>query len=747
MRQHSVTRVLCGLLTVFMLCTLLPAAAFADDGEETAIVETASATNGYQETTISYHYKGFIGNDCLCEVPFSDGYFVGDPTEYNHHLAQASIGLATASMRIKDAKDQAANVKDYLTQAGFDNLTLEGYDKETSKDTVSTAIASREEDGYTLVVVTVCSGGYKNEWLSNLTVGSGEEHEGFSYAAGIVEGRVLRFLASHHITGKVKLWSTGFSRGAAVSNLVCGHLMEMDIFDAIYGYFFATPRNTKNPVAYENLFNILGKFDPVTMVPLAEWGYGRYGRELYVKAQQTDSDWMIPFLNASADYYENAGGVVLTNNPEVAQQLRNALECLSRVFPTSEEYAANLQPLLIAAYSANATDDPLVLINAIRSFSSSGLTTSELEALKAFFNYLSASIVLYTRGNSEQIKLGNWDESTSVAHNIVREHESPTYLYWLMSSENPDDIYSDSCQYVRLIIEGNVTADIYCGSTWCGHISENSTNVTDTEEGMEDYMEDLGLLEEDVSEETEENVSSLAPVLHHSYDSGRTVIDVPLDREYSILVTGLEDGEIRYYPIYCDTRNNTSRLDGVTSVSGRAGTVHDIYVTKDQETGEPIVDSSDVTALTRAYSNEEALSIILKAEHISTSYLSLGGMQVIAYIVLGLLGILIILSFVRLIHRIVKKKPATGMVRIISIAITYVFLILAFLAIKFFVPSNRRIPLILLIIGGFFTIIVVVGSVMRNRAYRKSELKRQREAKDDPTFRREDPGEITDSED
>ena len=110
---------------------------------------------------------------------------------------------------------------------------------------------------------------------------------------------------------------TGHSLGAAVANLVAGHLnsckdtnhcpgsrTEKDI----YAYTFATPKTVKNKQGneYQNIFNILNNNDVVPLVPTnilalnwADNGWTRHGRDFRITMpMDVDLWWLKPFDTA-----------------------------------------------------------------------------------------------------------------------------------------------------------------------------------------------------------------------------------------------------------------------------------------------------------------------------------------------------------------------------------------------------------------------------------------------------------------
>ena len=59
----------------------------------------------------------------------------------------------------------------------------------------------------------------------------------------------------------------------------------------IYAYTFATPAAVKHPpaVGYENIFNIINPMDFVPQVMPSDWGYGRFGTDLFLPTEEFSS--------------------------------------------------------------------------------------------------------------------------------------------------------------------------------------------------------------------------------------------------------------------------------------------------------------------------------------------------------------------------------------------------------------------------------------------------------------------------
>ena len=126
--------------------------------------------------------------------------------------------------------------------------------------------------------------------------------------------QIEKYKRDHNISGSTIAWISGFSRAGAVSNLLAADLTKSSKYERVYAYCFAPPNNTREPVAYPNIFNIVGKDDPVPRIPFKEWGFERHGITLYNPSSSVDSDFYEKALEAEKineqllgrEFYDNA---------------------------------------------------------------------------------------------------------------------------------------------------------------------------------------------------------------------------------------------------------------------------------------------------------------------------------------------------------------------------------------------------------------------------------------------------------
>ena len=293
-------------------------------------------------------------------VVYSDEIFFKDSNVYHHFLAKQSIGLALTSFNLdgdyKDEDDESiGTLYHYLFSTGFDDLRIDDYYKETSEYTVGSAIGNKkiEKDGesYTLFVVAIRGGNYKNEWQSNLSVNSGIRHEGFDSAATLVTDRVLSYISSQNEPGKYKLWITGFSRAGAIANLVAANLNNTLLFDknSVYAYTFAAPEvvwgevDTEN---YTNIYNIMNASDFIPQFVPMQWGYAHYGINKYITGAEFDSKHASKYKLVQDELAEE--GITTNYNPNFNLRVRLLFGIFLELAPNEFIFTDYVQPLFLS---------------------------------------------------------------------------------------------------------------------------------------------------------------------------------------------------------------------------------------------------------------------------------------------------------------------------------------------------------------------------------------------------------------
>ena len=304
---------------------------------------------------------GITVNNLGMKIPctYQDAYFARPPKNYNHKMAITSLALASSAMvsseehkkgvfnnperdslpsddgsddyqlRKKEVEEQF-RAKEFYEAAGFENYWPRHYKEKPTENSIAFVMANKNIDEIqtTVISIAIRGGGYDAEWGGNFNVGTAKEHHGFSAAADIVLSDLDWFLVLNNEKIKykdnIKYWITGYSRSAAVGNLVAAKLtsgnidskhknVNMYLPKTVYAYLFEPPKPTKDVDAknsiYNNIFNIVNREDPVPRVAPGEWGYKRYGIDCYLPSRETYSDSNYPTLfNEMKDAFYSVSG-------------------------------------------------------------------------------------------------------------------------------------------------------------------------------------------------------------------------------------------------------------------------------------------------------------------------------------------------------------------------------------------------------------------------------------------------------
>ena len=270
----------------------------------------------------SYTKVKYNGNT-IC---YSDDYFRHSSTVYDPHLATLSVITTDNTVPRGNPKNcddtdwymkQPNLLRGFYEEIGFTDFdTNEDYRSRTEFDTIGIACARRKIDDYTVIAVSVRSGGYFHEWSNNVWLGDGSKsdymHEGFYNAANNLIDFLEEYTSSRNITGKVKVWMCGFSRGGATTNIAAGLLDNkikngQRIFktnatlnhEDLYAYTFEAPQGANynsekiekpGSTLYNNIWNVVNPNDLVTKVPMSEWGFTRFGTDKYITTKFYDPD-------------------------------------------------------------------------------------------------------------------------------------------------------------------------------------------------------------------------------------------------------------------------------------------------------------------------------------------------------------------------------------------------------------------------------------------------------------------------
>ncbi len=250
----------------------------------------------YQDYSFDY---GITGGRYTSGFSYSDSFFLGGSTVMSPELAKISIGLA--ALAYVDVGSTPTDLYATLRNMGFEPYTgIGNYDRVhtvSDNDFVRYTIAAKPiKDGESntivyLVIVQGTRGGY--DWNSNFNIGDGEDHAGFYLSRAEIMSNLCSLMEQDGADRRIVL-TTGHSRGAAVSNIVAGELTDgssgavpgknlaaLVAPGDVHSYNFACPAVSRRAAVrntdYRNIFNFNSSDDIIPILPMADWGYVRYG--------------------------------------------------------------------------------------------------------------------------------------------------------------------------------------------------------------------------------------------------------------------------------------------------------------------------------------------------------------------------------------------------------------------------------------------------------------------------------------
>ena len=280
-------------------CLTLCAALFTCIPGSLAFEATPKQTMQYSRYTT--FYGGLENTARYATFPYDDTLLFEEPEGgYSPRLANASMALSAAAY-------SSENATALMSDMGFVRCTPWDYRLSSVDDNDFTGVCMgykqvvRDGKTWDLFLITIQGTHGTYDWLSNFHFGDGNGvHAGFSQAKDTLIGRFRDYLKSLQTEGFAipgggaarvdadrdnnLIWITGHSRGGAVGNLLATELEGSAYVNGgnLRCYTFASPCVTSMPEAGERrgYYNFVNPGDFVTAVPLAQWGFVRYGKTI-----------------------------------------------------------------------------------------------------------------------------------------------------------------------------------------------------------------------------------------------------------------------------------------------------------------------------------------------------------------------------------------------------------------------------------------------------------------------------------
>lgn len=487
-------------------------------------------TSGEDNKTAKYTYD------------YDENWFFTPSTTYQHGLTKMSIRAAMAGYGVMDAPHSIdTNIKylmagDDENSLGFTNYKSSYPDPKTN--TIGYAIGSKNiknsaGETCSLLMVTVRGGGYMDEWGGNFDIGTKDEHQGFNEAALQVRNGIKKYIKEYgdQLPYKLKVWISGYSRGAATTNLVAKMLddgaVEGLTRDNIYAFCFECPQNTTKTQSYvesdeyKNIVSIVNSVDLVPKVAMSGFGFKRYGTVYQLPDIRALSTYgiargkmLICYENLIA-YNKLAPGAKIYDWTEAevkrlylpmqavvylmkeglaqASMLDNLMDDLCDVAVSRDNYYMNMQANMISGMAGVLGKN-------------SGLDAGAL----------TVTIARVVPGLATKHPLDTTYLLTHVPP-VERAHYAELCLSWLDALSDATIVQSSKTKYKKVVVNCPIDVTVYDeNNKTVAEIRDDK--VTDNEEGLEAYID----------------------------ENGQKIICIPEDADYKVDLKATDNGTMTY---------------------------------------------------------------------------------------------------------------------------------------------------------------------------------------------------------
>lgn len=317
------------MFLAFIILIVTVTLGYVNSGKERIAEQTVKSKKRYEYISYEYSFKGGSGTLINQSGVFCDDMLFTNEKIYNKDLALSSFALAVSAFSAGDMSlhwgdngswQREKALSELYDDLHFTNPKFYGYDVSLNDSSSKAAfgIASKkaihDNAQYDIVAIAVRGGAYGAEWADNFLLGSDEYswHRGFEQSADTIKKYADEYIAENCKSGAVRLWIAGYSRGAAVANILSAKFNAQANKDiALYCYTFATPNTAIisetniHDIQNDNIFNIINPYDAITTIPPNSWGFGKAGQSIVFPPK---TDFNTDDYEKVAAEYENLTG-------------------------------------------------------------------------------------------------------------------------------------------------------------------------------------------------------------------------------------------------------------------------------------------------------------------------------------------------------------------------------------------------------------------------------------------------------
>lgn len=364
------------------------------------------------------------------------------------------------------------------------------------------------------------------------------------------------------------------------------------------------------------------------------------------------------------------------------------------LIPDSATYKEYLQPLILDIMTkSDGTQDALtVLLQALQSYSLEDDRNGE--ELKAMREYLETLInIYYLQDRIGKFHRTQWDPQFGTT-NLFNEHFPFEYLSMMLASDDPEALFSENTKYVRLVIYGNVDAQILEGDRLLKTVLQDGTELVDGVESPE----------------------SLPDV---EYSDEKMVITLPADQSYTILICSKAKlpQTVTYTGLLFSGNTVRAEADDIYSFLMNNGETATIITSSNGRAIEP--DGSSYTDVSEYIGTIYSPTTAMRLENNSIMHLTISGLVNKILLILVFLLVQLIVYIILEIIRKKKNKKRNAIVAFIWHAVNAAVFAILELAMWYFVP----ILTIAKFIPGFLVFIVIAVYGLKGYLETKKNLK------------------------
>lgn len=173
---------------------------------------------------------------------YTDDCFIKPANELSISFSNASLGVVegispSINGGTTDYSKKYENGESLLNKLGFTGIIHNSaFEKKPEENTIGAIYGHKNihvnNKDYTLILTAIRSINYQLEWVDQFLMGETGDHQGFAFARDTILNELKDYVSSQNITGSIKLWMVGHSRGGTVANLVGGQL-DIDLINNV----------------------------------------------------------------------------------------------------------------------------------------------------------------------------------------------------------------------------------------------------------------------------------------------------------------------------------------------------------------------------------------------------------------------------------------------------------------------------------------------------------------------------------